>query len=201
VQAIRNELDAAAYRHLPIPSYAARCASAFYGPFREAAEWPPQVGDRGSYQMGPANGNEALGEVAQDLAEGTDLVMVKPAPAYLDIVHRVKERFGVPVAAYNVSGEFAMVKAAQCGRIDERKIALETFPRIKRAGCGPDPDRARQGRRPVAAERVRDRQSAMQSSTGRAHGLRRKTLWPWRALFLRGRKGPFPPAALPGGRW
>jgi porphobilinogen synthase len=136
VQAIRRGLDAAGFSHLPVLSYAAKYASGFYGPFREAAESPPQFGDRGSYQMDPANGDEALREVALDLAEGADLVMVKPALAYLDVVRRVKERFGVPVAAYNVSGEFAMVKAAaQRGWIDERRIVLEILTSIRRAGA------------------------------------------------------------------
>jgi porphobilinogen synthase len=136
VKAIRAGLDAAGFSHLPILSYAAKYASGFYGPFRDAAESPPQFGDRSSYQMDPANGDEALREVALDLAEGADLVMVKPALAYLDIIRRVKERFGVPVAAYNVSGEFAMVKAAaQQGWIDERRVALEILTGIKRAGA------------------------------------------------------------------
>ncbi len=136
VGAIRQGLDAAGFAHLPILSYAAKYASAFYGPFRDAAESPPQFGDRSSYQMDPANGDEALREVALDLAEGADMVMVKPALAYLDIIRRVKERFGVPVAAYNVSGEFAMVKAAAAkGWIDERRVALEILTGIKRAGA------------------------------------------------------------------
>jgi porphobilinogen synthase len=136
VQAIRAGLDHAGYAHLPILSYAAKYASAFYGPFRDAAESPPQFGDRGGYQMDPANGDEALREVALDLAEGADLVMVKPALAYLDIIRRVKDRFSVPVAAYNVSGEFAMVKAAAArGWLDERRTALEILTGIKRAGA------------------------------------------------------------------
>jgi porphobilinogen synthase len=136
VGAIRQGLDAAGFAHLPILSYAAKYASGFYGPFRDAAESPPQFGDRSSYQMDPANGNEALREVALDLAEGADMVMVKPALAYLDIVRRVKDQFGVPVAAYNVSGEFAMVKAAAAkGWIDERRVALEILTGIKRAGA------------------------------------------------------------------
>ena len=136
VRAIREGLDGAGFTHLPILSYAAKYASAFYGPFRDAAESPPQFGDRTTYQMDPANGDEALREVALDLDEGADLVMVKPALAYLDIIRRVKERFGVPVAAYNVSGEFAMVKAAaQKGWIDERRVALEILTGIKRAGA------------------------------------------------------------------
>jgi porphobilinogen synthase len=136
VQAIRTGLDEAGHSHVPIMSYAAKYASAFYGPFRDAAESPPQFGDRQSYQMDPANGDEALREVALDLAEGADIIMVKPALAYLDIIRRVKERFEVPIAAYNVSGEFAMVKAAaQKGWIDERRIALEILMAIKRAGA------------------------------------------------------------------
>jgi porphobilinogen synthase len=136
VGAIRTALDTAGFAHIPILSYAAKYASGFYGPFREAAESPPQFGDRSSYQMDPANGDEALREVELDLAEGADIIMVKPALAYLDIIRRVKERFGVPVAAYNVSGEFAMVKAAaQQGWIDERRVALEILTSIKRAGA------------------------------------------------------------------
>ena len=136
VAAIRTGLDAAGFSHIPILSYAAKYASGFYGPFRDAAESPPQFGDRGSYQMDPANSDEALREAALDLAEGADIVMVKPALAYLDIIRRVKERFHVPVAAYNVSGEFAMVKAAaQKGWIDERRVAMEILTSIKRAGA------------------------------------------------------------------
>ncbi len=136
VQVIRKGLDAAGFPWLPIMSYAAKYASGFYGPFRDAAESPPQFGDRGGYQMDPANGDEALREVALDLAEGADIIMVKPAMAYGDIIRRVKERFGVPVAAYNVSGEFAMVKAAgQKGWIDERRVTLEILTSIKRAGA------------------------------------------------------------------
>lgn len=136
VGAIRRGLDEAGLAHVPIMSYAAKYASGFYGPFRDAAESPPQFGDRTTYQMDPANAEEALREVALDLEEGADIVMVKPALAYLDIVRRVKERFGVPVAAYNVSGEFAMVKAAAArGWIDERKVALEILTSIKRAGA------------------------------------------------------------------
>jgi porphobilinogen synthase len=136
VKAIRQGLDEAGFPRVPILSYAAKYASGFYGPFRDAAESPPQFGDRSSYQMDPGNGDEALREVALDLAEGADMVMVKPALAYLDIIRRVKERFEVPVAAYNVSGEFAMVKAAaQKGWIDERRVALEILTSIKRAGA------------------------------------------------------------------
>src|SRR5919199_1538793 len=136
VGAIRAGLDAAGFAHLPVMSYSAKYASAFYGPFRDAAESPPQFGDRNTYQMDPANGDEALREVALDLEEGADIIMVKPALAYLDIIRRVKERFAVPVAAYNVSGEFAMVKAAaQKGWIDERRVALEILTGIRRAGA------------------------------------------------------------------
>jgi porphobilinogen synthase len=136
VLAIRHGLDDAGFAWLPIMSYAAKYASGFYGPFRDAAESPPQFGDRSSYQMDPGNSDEALRETALDLDEGADIVMVKPALAYLDIVRRVKDRFGVPTAAYNVSGEFAMVKAAAAkGWIDERRVALEILTSIKRAGA------------------------------------------------------------------
>ena len=135
VQAIRHGLDVAGFANLPIMAYAAKFASGYYGPFREAAESAPSFGDRRSYQMDPANADEAIREVALDLAEGADIVMVKPALAYLDIILRVKETFGVPVAAYNVSGEYAMVKAAAAnGWIDERRIVLETLTGMKRAG-------------------------------------------------------------------
>jgi porphobilinogen synthase len=135
VQAIRQGLDHAGFTSLPIMSYAAKFASGYYGPFREAAESAPSFGDRRSYQMDPANSDEAVREVALDLAEGADIVMVKPALAYLDIILRVKQTFGVPVAAYNVSGEYAMVKAAAAnGWIDERRIVLETLTSMKRAG-------------------------------------------------------------------
>lgn len=135
VGAIRAGLDHAGFPHLPILSYAAKYASAFYGPFRDAAESAPSFGDRRSYQMDPANGDEAMREVEADVAEGADMIMVKPALAYLDIVRRVKERFGMPVAAYNVSGEYAMVKAAAArGWIDERRIVLEILTGFKRAG-------------------------------------------------------------------
>ena len=136
VRAIRQGLDSAGYHEIPILSYAAKYASGFYGPFRDAAESPPQFGDRNTYQMDPANGDEALKEVALDLAEGADMIMVKPALSYLDIIRRVKERFRVPVAAYNVSGEFAMVKAAaRNGWIDERRVTLEILTSIRRAGA------------------------------------------------------------------
>jgi porphobilinogen synthase len=136
VAAIRAGLDRAGYSHTPILSYAAKYASAFYGPFRDAAESAPAFGDRRGYQMDPANGDEAMREVALDLAEGADLVMVKPGMPYLDIVRRVKERFAVPVAAYNVSGEYAMVKAAaERGWIDEKRVVLELLTGFKRAGA------------------------------------------------------------------
>ncbi len=136
VSAIRTGLDTAGFRELPILSYAAKYASGFYGPFRDAAESPPQFGDRATYQMDPANSDEALREVALDLEQGADFIMVKPALSYLDIIRRVKDRFGVPVAAYNVSGEFAMVKAAAAkGWIDERRVTLEILTSIKRAGA------------------------------------------------------------------
>src|SRR5262245_12483020 len=136
VGSIRKGLDDAGFGWLPIMSYAAKYASGFYGPFRDAAESPPQFGDRAGYQMDPGNSDEALREVALDLEEGADIIMVKPALAYLDIVRRVKDRFGVPVAAYNVSGEFAMVKAAAAkGWIDERRVTLEILTSIKRAGA------------------------------------------------------------------
>jgi porphobilinogen synthase len=136
VQAIRRGLDAAGFEHIPILSYAAKFASGFYGPFRDAAESPPQFGDRNTYQMDPANGDEAMKEVALDVAEGADMLMVKPALSYLDIIRRVKEKWRLPVAAYNVSGEFAMVKAAaRNGWIDERRVTLEILTSIRRAGA------------------------------------------------------------------
>jgi porphobilinogen synthase len=136
VRAIRNGLDSAGFTHVPLMAYAAKFASGYYGPFREAAESTPSFGDRRTYQMDPANGDEAIREVALDLAEGADLVMVKPALAYLDIVRRVKSEFGVPVAAYNVSGEYAMVKAAAAnGWIDEKRVVMETLTGFKRAGA------------------------------------------------------------------
>jgi porphobilinogen synthase len=137
VQALRGGLDAAGFSHLPIMSYAAKYASGFYGPFREAAESAPQFGDRRTYQMDPANAREALREVALDLAEGADLLMVKPALSYLDVIRRVKDAHpDVPLAAYNVSGEYAMVKAAAAnGWIDERRVTLEVLTSIKRAGA------------------------------------------------------------------
>jgi porphobilinogen synthase len=136
VAAIRRGLDLAGFTHLPIMSYAAKFASGYYGPFRDAAESAPSFGDRRTYQMDPANALEALKEAAIDLAEGADILMVKPALAYLDIIYRVKEACGLPLAAYNVSGEYAMIKAAAAnGWIDERRVVLETLTGIKRAGA------------------------------------------------------------------
>ena len=136
VGAIRDALDDSGYENIPIMAYSAKYASAFYGPFREAAESAPQFGDRRSYQMDPANAEEALREVALDIQEGADILMVKPALSYLDVIHQVKTEFQVPVAAYNVSGEYAMVKAAgQNGWIDEKRVALEVLTSIKRAGA------------------------------------------------------------------
>jgi len=136
VRAIRTELDQAGFTETPILSYAAKFASAFYGPFRDAAESAPKFGDRRSYQMDAANAEEALREVALDIQEGADLVMVKPALAYLDILHRVKTEFGYPTAAYSVSGEYSMIKAAAAnGWIDEKAVTLETLLALRRAGA------------------------------------------------------------------
>jgi porphobilinogen synthase len=136
VGAIRSALDENGFAHIPILSYAAKYASAYYGPFRDAAESAPQFGDRRSYQMDPANLREALREVELDILEGADIVMVKPALAYLDVIRAVKQKFDLPVAAYNVSGEYAMIKAAaEKGWLDERRIVLETLTSIKRAGA------------------------------------------------------------------
>jgi len=136
VSALRHALDEAKLTEVPILSYAAKYASGFYGPFREAAQSTPQFGDRRGYQMDPGNAREALKEVALDLEEGADFIMVKPALSYLDIIHRVKERFDVPVAAYNVSGEYAMVKAAaQNGWVDGDRVMMEVLTSIKRAGA------------------------------------------------------------------
>jgi porphobilinogen synthase len=135
VRTIRQALDRRGFKNTLIMSYSAKYASAFYGPFREAVQSAPQFGDRHSYQMNPANAEEALREVALDIEEGADIVMVKPALAYLDILRRVKERFGVPLAAYNVSGEYAMVKAAgRHGWIDEKAVTREILMGIRRAG-------------------------------------------------------------------
>jgi porphobilinogen synthase len=136
VGAIRRALDNHGFDQIPIMAYAAKYASGFYGPFREAAESTPQFGDRRSYQMDPANADEALREVALDIQEGADIIMVKPALAYLDIIYRVKQKFGYPVAAYNVSGEYSMIKAAGInGWIDEERIMLEVLFSIRRAGA------------------------------------------------------------------
>jgi porphobilinogen synthase len=136
IQAIRSGLDEAGFTDTPILSYAAKYSSAYYGPFREAAESTPQFGDRRTYQMDPANSREALKEVELDILEGADMLMVKPALAYLDIIWRIKEVTQLPVAAYNVSGEYSMVKAAaQLGWIDEKAVVLETLLSMKRAGA------------------------------------------------------------------
>lgn len=136
VRSIREILDKNGYVNTPIMSYAAKFASGFYGPFREAAESTPQFGDRRSHQMDPANSDEALREVQTDIEEGADIVMVKPALSYLDIIRRVKDKFQVPTAAYNVSGEYSMIKAAsKLGWIDEQRVMLEVLTSIKRAGA------------------------------------------------------------------
>lgn len=136
VQAIRAGLDEAGFEDIPVMSYAAKYASAYYGPFRDAADSAPQFGDRRTYQMDPANGTEALKEIALDIAEGADMLMVKPALAYMDIIWRVKQATNLPVAAYNVSGEYAMVKAAALnGWVDEERVVMETLIGFKRAGA------------------------------------------------------------------
>ena len=136
VKAIRQTLDEANFEHIPILSYAAKYASAFYGPFREAACSAPQFGDRRSYQLDPANRGEALREVEQDIAEGADIIMIKPALPYLDIIRQVRDTFNPPLAAYNVSGEYALVKAAaRQGWVDEKRATLEILTAIKRAGA------------------------------------------------------------------
>lgn len=136
VAAIRTALDREGFGEVPIMSYAAKYASAFYGPFREAAESTPQFGDRRSYQMDPANRREALKEVALDIEEGADIVMIKPALCYLDVISDIKSSFAVPVAAYNVSGEYSLVKAAaKLGWVDETKVMMEILTSIKRAGA------------------------------------------------------------------
>jgi porphobilinogen synthase len=136
VAAIRSALDAEGFVQTPIMAYAAKFASGFYGPFREAADSAPQFGDRRAYQMDPANGREALREIAQDLVEGADIVMIKPALSYLDVIRQARDRYDAPIAAYNVSGEYAMVKAAgRNGWIDEQRVTLEVLTGIKRAGA------------------------------------------------------------------
>ena len=135
IGAIREGLDEEGFYQTPIMSYAAKYASGFYGPFRDAAESAPQFGDRRTYQMDPANSREAMKEVALDIEEGADIIMVKPALSYLDIIYQVRQTTNVPVAAYNVSGEFSMIKAAAAnGWIDERKVAMEMLTSMKRAG-------------------------------------------------------------------
>lgn len=135
VHAIRSGLDENGFEHLPILAYAAKYASSYYGPFRDVAESAPQFGDRRTYQMDPANGSEALKEIALDVEEGADMLMVKPALAYMDIIWRVKQATNLPIAAYNVSGEYSMVKAAALnGWVDERKVVMETMTGFKRAG-------------------------------------------------------------------
>jgi porphobilinogen synthase len=136
IAAIRSGLDTAGFSYVPIMSYAAKFASGYYGPFRDAAESAPAFGDRRTYQMNPANAHEALRETALDVAEGADMVMVKPGLAYLDILHRVKMQFQLPTAVYNVSGEYAMIKAAAAnGWIDERRVVMETMMAFKRSGA------------------------------------------------------------------
>lgn len=133
---IREALDSNGFNNIPIMAYSAKYASAFYGPFREAAESAPQFGNRATYQMDPGNSNEALREIEQDILEGADIVMIKPALSYLDVIRRVKDTYNIPVAAYNVSGEFSMVKAAAAnGWIDEERIVKEILTSIKRAGA------------------------------------------------------------------
>jgi porphobilinogen synthase len=136
VYAIRSGLDEAGFTHVPILSYAVKYASSFYGPFRDAAHSTPQFGDRSTYQMDPANAREAMREAVSDIAEGADMLIVKPGLPYLDVIHRMKERFDLPIVAYNVSGEYSMVKAAALnGWIDEKKVVMESMLAFKRAGA------------------------------------------------------------------
>jgi porphobilinogen synthase len=136
VAEIREVLDENNFSHVPIMAYSAKYCSAYYGPFRAAADSAPQFGDRRTYQMDPANALEAIREVTLDVEEGADIIMVKPALAYLDIIQRVRQEFDLPVAAYNVSGEFSMIKAAeQMGWLDGPRVMLETLTAIKRAGA------------------------------------------------------------------
>ena len=136
IAVIREALDEAGFKNVAIMSYAVKYASGYYGPFRDAADSAPQFGDRRGYQMDPANSREAMKEVELDLAEGADYIMIKPAMCYLDIVRQVRDKINRPVAVYNVSGEYAMVKAAaQNGWIDEKRIVLETLMSMKRAGA------------------------------------------------------------------
>jgi len=136
VQAIREGLDEAGFQDTPILSYAAKYASSYYGPFRDAADSSPQFGDRRTYQMDPGNSDEAIKEIELDIAEGADMLMVKPALSYMDVIWRVKQACNLPVAAYNVSGEYSMIKAAALnGWIDEERVVLETLTSFKRAGA------------------------------------------------------------------
>jgi porphobilinogen synthase len=136
VKAIREGLDARGFTNIPILAYSAKYASGFYGPFREAAESAPQFGDRRSYQMDPPNAREAMREIEQDINEGADMIMVKPALPYLDVIRRARDRFDLPLVAYNVSGEYAMIKAAgQKGWLDEKRVTMEALTAIKRAGA------------------------------------------------------------------
>ncbi len=136
IRAIREKLDQSGYTHIPVMSYAAKYASAFYGPFREACESSPDFGDRSSHQMNPANAREALREAKLDLEEGADIIMIKPALAYLDIIYRIRQQVDVPVAAYSVSGEYSLIKnGGQAGLVDSREVLLETLTAIKRAGA------------------------------------------------------------------
>lgn len=136
IAAIREVLDENAMEDIPIMAYCAKYASSFYGPFREAAESTPQFGDRKAYQMDPANADEAIREISLDVSEGADIIMVKPALPYLDVICRAKQEFDLPLAAYNVSGEYAMIKAAaQLGWLDEEKTMLESLTAIRRAGA------------------------------------------------------------------
>ncbi|MEI6316015.1 MAG: porphobilinogen synthase, partial [Syntrophus sp. (in: bacteria)] len=135
IGAIREGLDEAGFENIPIMAYSAKYASCFYGPFRDAAESAPQFGDRKSYQMDPANSDEAIREITLDVEEGADIIMVKPALAYLDVIRRAREEFDLPIAAYNVSGEYAMIKAAaQLGWLDGQRAMMEVLTSIKRAG-------------------------------------------------------------------
>jgi porphobilinogen synthase len=136
IAAIRNALDANRFENIPIMAYSAKYSSAFYGPFREAAESTPQFGDRKTYQMDFGNSDEAMREIALDIQEGADIVMVKPALSYLDVIRRTKDSFNMPIAAYNVSGEYSMIKAAaQAGWLDGEKVMMEVLTSIKRAGA------------------------------------------------------------------
>jgi porphobilinogen synthase len=136
VAEIREALDENSFSHIPIMSYAAKYCSAYYGPFREAADSAPKFGDRRTYQMDPANAQEAVREVTLDVEEGADIIMVKPALAYLDVIYRIRQEIDLPVAAYNVSGEFSMIKAAEkMGWLDGTRVMLETLTAIKRAGA------------------------------------------------------------------